>query len=634
MRDCMEIHGQKIPVFVFQTVIVGSGCAGLAAADRLFSFGQTDIALVTEGLRMGTSRNTGSDKQTYYKLTLSGGTPDSVREMAETLFAGHRTDGDTALCESALSVRSFCRLTEIGVPFPKNRWGEFIGYKTDHDPRERATSAGPYTSRYMTEALEKQVVEKKIPVFDNRQVVRILVGNGCVQGLLCWNQQTLGYCLFRCENVIYATGGPAGIYAESVYPAGQHGGTGLALEAGVPAQNLTEWQYGLASVRPHWNVSGSFMQVLPRFISVDENGGRHEFLYEAYEDESRLLSDVFLKGYQWPFDVSKIQNSSRIDYLVYLEKQKSRRVFLDFRTNPGDHTVDFAALPEEPRGYLQKAGTCFGTPIERLLHMNEPAVQFYREHGIDLAGEPLEIALCAQHNNGGLSVDAHWQTALQGFFAVGEAAGTHGVYRPGGSALNAGQVGALRAAEYIAARRNRKPEPSFSAEALRQAEERITLADSASEKHAVSPKEKLLAFRRRMSRAAGPIRSRREMEALLRDVQAEQSAFRQSTAVLQKSEIGTLYRLWDMLAAQEAYLSAMLHEAADSGTGFGGNLYLQENGRLPAVSKEDPFAAQVQTCVREGTIYRCSWRPVRPIPETDDFFENVWRSFRETGNVE
>ena len=34
---------------------------------------------------MGTSRNTGSDKQTYYKLSLCGSDGDSVREMADTL---------------------------------------------------------------------------------------------------------------------------------------------------------------------------------------------------------------------------------------------------------------------------------------------------------------------------------------------------------------------------------------------------------------------------------------------------------------------------------------------------------------------------------------------------------------------
>ena len=27
------------------------------------------------------------------------------------------------------------------------------------------------------------------------------------------------------------------------------------------------------------------------------------------------------------------------------------------------------------------------------------------------------------------------------------------------------------------------------------------------------------------------------------------------------------------------------------------------------------------------------WRPRRPIPEDDDFFENVWREFREHGNI-
>ena len=66
------------------TAIVGSGAAGFNAADRLWQLGQHDIVLVTENRVGGTSRNTGSDKQTYYKLTLSGGDPDSVREMADT----------------------------------------------------------------------------------------------------------------------------------------------------------------------------------------------------------------------------------------------------------------------------------------------------------------------------------------------------------------------------------------------------------------------------------------------------------------------------------------------------------------------------------------------------------------------
>ena len=116
------------------TAIVGSGAAGFNAADRLWQLGQHDIVLVTENRVGGTSRNTGSDKQTYYKLTLSGGDADSVREMADTLFAGRCVDGDIALCEAALSTLCFLKLVELGVPFLSNSDSEvatkLIGYFT------------------------------------------------------------------------------------------------------------------------------------------------------------------------------------------------------------------------------------------------------------------------------------------------------------------------------------------------------------------------------------------------------------------------------------------------------------------------------------------------------------------------
>ncbi|MCD6308327.1 MAG: FAD-binding protein, partial [Candidatus Latescibacteria bacterium] len=117
-EDTATVSGRRLRIFSLNTVVVGSGAAGLNAADRLHSFGLTDVAVVTEGMDYGTSRNTGSDKQTYYKLTLAGGEGDSVREMAETLFRGGAMHGDIALVEAALSARCFYRLVEIGVPFP------------------------------------------------------------------------------------------------------------------------------------------------------------------------------------------------------------------------------------------------------------------------------------------------------------------------------------------------------------------------------------------------------------------------------------------------------------------------------------------------------------------------------------
>jgi succinate dehydrogenase/fumarate reductase flavoprotein subunit len=71
--------------------------------------------------------------------------------------------------------------------------------------------------------------------------------------------------------------------------------------------------------------------------------------------------------------------------------------------------------------------------------MNKPAYELYREHGIDLETNPVEIGICVQHNNGGLKGNIWWESDLKHLFPVGEVNGSHGVYRPGGLALNPGQ---------------------------------------------------------------------------------------------------------------------------------------------------------------------------------------------------
>lgn len=629
------------------TAIVGSGAAGFNAADRLWQLGQRDIVLVTENRVGGTSRNTGSDKQTYYKLTLSGGDPDSVREMADTLFAGRCVDGDIALCEAALSTQCFLKLVELGVPFPRNRYGEYIGYKTDHDPRRRATSVGPYTSKQMTECLEAAVQAKGVPMLDKTQVIKILTDGGTVCGLLCLNTAAQDaadrFTLIRCKNVIWATGGPAGMYADSVYPFSQYGATGLALEAGAKGKNLTEWQYGLASVAPRWNVSGTYMQVLPRVFSTAADGSsEREFLMDFFTDAHDMLSKLFLKGYQWPFDVRKVADgSSIIDILVYLETCKGRKVYLDYRKNPVDGAFDYSALLPEAREYLERAGACFGTPIERLAHMNQPAIDFYRDKGVDLYTQPLEIALCAQHNNGGIGIDCWWQTDVKGLFAVGEAAASHGVYRPGGTALNAGQVGSTRAAQYIAARCQGDAPACFDTEAAAALTEMAALADAcradtgnvrALWQHAAEE----------MSRCGAAIRDPAQIKAYCEAVEKQLENFGATVKAADRAELAMLYRLRDMLLSQRAYLTAMADYTAHGGQSRGSALYTDLTGGIkPFTQLPDTFtfaldeteAPLIQELWFEDGTRRTGWRAPRPIPEDDDFFENVWRSYRETGNI-
>ena len=657
----MKIINAALKEMEIRTLIVGTGAAGYAAAVRLHQCGAGDIAILSENVKAGTSRNTGSDKQTYYKLSLAGSGGDSIRLMAEELFGGQCVDGDLALCEAALSARCFYYLTELGVPFPENEYGEYIGYQTDHDRRKRASSAGPYTSKLMTECLEREAGMRNIPVLDHMQMIRLLVKDEKVYGVLCLNRERKDcaeFVLIWCENVVLATGGPAGMYHDSVYPASQLGGSGIAFEAGIKGQNLTEWQFGMASLKPRWNVSGTYMQAMPRFVSTDQNGeDEREFLLEYFEDPARVQYLTFLKGYQWPFDSKKIfGGSSLIDLCVYQETiLKGRRVFLDFLHNPGGRDVDFERLPGEAREYLRSAKACFGTPVERLLHMNEPAVSFYLEHGVDLRERMLEIAVCVQHNNGGLSVDIHWQTNIEGVFAVGEVCGSHGVTRPGGTALNAGQAGAVRAAEYIAFVRTRTPwEPSADARkyCMEMAGSRmrlLSLSDGESNLEEIWERATL-----RMSGAAGMIRNEAELETALKETTRELRHFGTDVRIRECRQAGRLYHLLDMLIAQKVYLSAMLDYIRKGGASRGSAVYTCQDGEKPGEKMPELYRCKMDEGRLGGMIQeiwiapkdneddfsrehrgkapflcRVSWRPVRPIPEPDYNFESRWKAYRE-----
>lgn len=665
----VSIDGQDIPVVTANTVVVGTGAAGFCAADRLVMLGQRDVVMVTDKRRAGASRNAGSDKQTYYKLTLAGAEPDSVREMAETLFLGGSMDGDIALAEAAWSPRAFFHLVESGVPFPHNSSGEFVGYKTDHDPRQRATSVGPYTSRTMVECLERKIDDHGVPVLDLCRVVDLVVQDGRVLGLLCVRLDVHAdapsrFLLLRCTNLVYATGGPAGMYADSVYPNGQWGANGAALRAGVQGKNLTEWQFGLASTHPRWNVSGTYMQALPRFVSTDADGGdEREFLTEFLPDYGDQLSRIFLKGYQWPFDVRKApEGSSLIDLLVFQEtKLRGRRVWLDFRSNPVQADFDASQLSPEAYGYLEATGVVqLGntTPIQRLQHMNHPAYTFYLERnpGVDLETDLLEVAVCAQHNNGGLEVDQWWHSNVEGFFPIGEAAGAHGVYRPGGAALNSGQVGATRAASYIAQARRDEPvdAPTFEAAARGVTERAVGLLAEAGRRaeQGEDTTDALLGhIRRLMSDKAGVVRSRASVAQAREEVTRLLAEYGSTVAADAGSRrsVSRLFLIRDILTSQYVYLHAMEHYTGTGGLSRGSVLYTDAEGALPLLddaveaSLPEVFRLRLDGGALDDVIQvttwdgqgepTFAWRPRRPIPEDLLPFETTWRSYRDSKNI-
>jgi succinate dehydrogenase/fumarate reductase flavoprotein subunit len=656
LKKLIVNHNKKkisVPCFRLHTLVIGSGAAGLNAAVQLHANGITDLCIVTEGFTMGTSINTGSDKQTYYKLGMYGSQDDSPVALAESFFANGGMHGDLALVEAALSARAFLNLVNLGVRFPSDKYGQFVGYKTDHDPRQRATSFGPYTSREMCRVLIQEVKRRGIAAHEKRVAMSLLTtGEGAdkrAAGAVVMNlgakSAHTAFELYLADNVIFAAGGPGGLYKTSVYPTVHTGGIGLALMAGARAQSLPESQYGMASIKFRWNVSGTYMQVIPRFMSTGTDGksDEKEFMRPFFANAGDMNSMVFLKGYQWPFDPRKVAGgSSIVDILVYIETViKGRRVFLDYRKNP--EGFDFNGLPKEAHDYLEKSGALFGTPLSRLEKMNQPAIDLYKEHGIDITKEPLEIAVCSQHNNGGLAGNLWWESLnVKHLFPVGEVNGSHGIYRPGGSALNSGQVAGFRAAEYISHKYIKKDLKDGAAaaegkKALGRLLDWIEKAKTSKQKWQDTREE----FQARMTKAGAHIRSAGVLsQALLQAREQYVRLSREGSGCRTLKDAVESLRNLQLCFAHVAYLDAVKF-AIGSGVGSRGSaIVLDKNGTLAHkdLGSEWNFAPQdagFQDKVMETDVisaqeatFAHKWVPRRPLPKSDAWFETAWHAYR------
>ena len=594
----------------------------MCAALRLYREGVKDILVITEGVKMGTSINTGSDKQTYYKLGMYGTEPDSPADLAKSYMAGGAVHGDIALVEAALSARGFLHLCDLGVPFPHDELGQYIGYKTDHDPRRRATSCGPYTSKEMCLALLRALKETSVEIAEKRIAASLLKVDGRAAGAVVYNGEENSFETVTAENTVFAVGGPGGLYATSVYPPCHTGAIGLAMRMGAKCRNLPESQFGLASIKFRWNVSGTYMQVLPRFVSTAADGSdEKEFLREKFSD-GELNSRVFLKGYQWPFDVKKFPDgSSAVDVAVFEETSKGRRVFLDFRSNPAN--LDFQAISAEAREYLERSNACMGTPIERLRKMNPGAISLYADHGIDIETEMLEIAVCAQHNNGGLAGNIWYESEnIPHLFPVGEVNGSHGVTRPGGSALNAGQAGAFRAAKFIAgacqeSTLNRaKAEEQAEAELIRLQKLISGTRDARAD---------LQNIRERMSRCAAFQRRISEIETALLEAKEllkciEKEGFSNTSAVLALT-------VAQLAFSSVVYLSAIRHQILAGVGSRGSAAVFDQAGNTMAENEE--FRSKILYTFWNGEDVEHGFEECRPLPTPDGWFENVWADYRE-----
>ena len=419
-QELIEADGLRLTVYACAALVLGGGAAGFRAAIELKRHG-IDVVVATQNLYGGTSACSGSDKQTL-RTAATGRHGDDFIALAAALGAGGAMDEDTAYVEAVGSLRALSSLQYLGLPVPLDRLGAVLRYQTDHDEAGRATSCGPRTSRLMVKVLAEESARLGVPVLNRCVGAKILMTDDepkRVTGLLAFHaadrtaQNPFGLAVIRCADLVIAAGGPGELYRDSVYPKHCFGALGLALEAGVEMANLTESQFGIGTPRDGfpWNLSGTYAQCLPYIYSVDSDGIERNFLGEYYRTTQELASNIFRKGYQWPFHASRMLDfgSSLVDLAIFRETQMERKVLMDFNRNPqpvpGDAPFSLDRLDADVKAYLENNGALLGLPIERLARINPLSIELYRRSKKDITRDPLEFAVNNQHMNGGIAVD-------------------------------------------------------------------------------------------------------------------------------------------------------------------------------------------------------------------------------------
>jgi succinate dehydrogenase / fumarate reductase flavoprotein subunit len=148
------------------------------------------------------------------------------------------------------------------------------------------------------------------------------------------------------------------------------------------------------------------------------------------------------------------------------------------------------------------------------------------------------------------------------------------------------------------------------------------------------------AARRRMSDAGAAIRETAKMQAARAETLALLQNFENAVGVSSPDALWRAYRLHDILLTQNAVLFAMLDFAETIGKTRGSALYTDKGGTLREglddifrFTTDDAKADTVQEIYFTDDRCAANWRSVRPLPQSDDFFENVWRGYRENGNI-
>jgi len=399
-------------------IVVGSGIAGLTAALRLREQVDT-VLLVTK-----TVLNEGSTAWAQGGIAAAMDPADSPEEhLRDTLVAG------VGLCDveavTALVTEGPQRVRELvalGAEFDRDSAGEILltregGHHRDRIAHAGGDATGREISRALIEALHRVQSDPGIQVVEHALVVDLLqTDDGRVCGVtvhVIGEGQVDGVGAAHARAVILATGGLGQLYSATTNPAVSTGdGMAIALRAGAVMADV------------------EFVQFHPTVLWLGEAAnGQQPLISEAVRGEGGFLVDG--DGVRFMQGVHEMADLAPRDVVA-------RAIVARMRETGTDHVyLDARHLGRE---FVERR---FPSIVASL-----------REHGFDLAADLVPVAPAQHYASGGVKVDLHGRSSLDGLYACGEASctGVHGANRLASNSLLEGLVFAHRIADDITAR--------------------------------------------------------------------------------------------------------------------------------------------------------------------------------------
>ncbi len=443
-----------------EVIVIGSGIAGLTCALRLREQGR-QVLLVTK-----TRLAAGSTAWAQGGIAAALAETDSPQDhLDDTLVAGvGLCDEDavrTLVTEGPQRVR---QLAAAGANFDLDEAGHILltregGHHADRIAHAGGDATGAEISRALLAALAAVADDPGIEVIEDALVLDLLTStDGRVCGVtlhVIGEGEHDGVGSAHARAVVLATGGLGQIYTSTTNPSVATGdGVAAALRAGAAVTDL------------------EFVQFHPTVLYLGEGStGQQPLISEAVRGEGAVLRDeegeAFMQGVHPLADLAPRDVVARA-ILERMAATGAEHVWLDARALGAD--------------FLARR---FPTILARC-----------RDLGIDPATDLLPVAPAQHYASGGVRVDLHGRSSLDGLWAVGEVSctGVHGANRLASNSLLEGLVFAHRAAEDIHARLAKGALPQAS-----PAEDGPT--------GALVDGERRVALQRVMTRGAGPIRS-------------------------------------------------------------------------------------------------------------------------------